>query len=201
MSVAVMSAFFALLALVALAGATAAIVVLVAGARARALRAVIARAAEPAAAAVMITATLGSLYYSEIVGFVPCQLCWFQRIFAYPLAVVFLVAVVRRWRRSPDDAARPAEVWAYTLPLAVLGLGVSAWHVAIQRLPGLDTGTCDASAPCTAVYVDQFGIISIPVMAGAAFAFVVTWGTVASLPKGGAVEALPPAQPSARSSE
>lgn len=191
-----MSTFFALLSVVALAGAAVAVVALAGGDRTAGLRAAIARNAPLAVAAVMVTATLGSLYYSEIVGFQPCRLCWFQRIFAYPMAIIFVVALLQRLRRGAGSA-RLTDVWAHTLPLAAIGLGVSTWHVAIQRLPSLSSGACDATAPCSAVYVSELGVFSIPLMAGTAFVLVLTWGAVALLAREPA-PAEPPAASSAR---
>ena len=119
-----------------------------------------------AAASVMGTATLGSLYLSEVAGYIPCELCWVQRIFAYPLAVLFTVAAVRR-RHDP---------WAHAVPLAGLGLAVSTWHVIVQRLPAAGV-TCDPLNPCSAIWVERFGFITIPVMAGTAFltVLVLAW--------------------------
>src|SRR4051812_21234127 len=60
---------------------------------------------------VALTATLGSLYFSEEAGFIPCRLCWFQRIAMYPLVVTLLVGALLRDRRAP----------LYSLPLPFLG--------------------------------------------------------------------------------
>lgn len=115
------------------------------------------------AALVAVTATAGSLYYSEVAGFVPCELCWFQRVAMYPLAVILIVALVHR-----DAGVRP-----YAVSLAALGLPISAYHALLQRLPGLPAASCSLEAPCTAIWVNTFGFISIPVMAGVAFATVI----------------------------
>jgi len=112
------------------------------------------------AAAVAVTATAGSLYYSEVAGFVPCELCWWQRIAMYPLAVLLPLAAIRR-----DGAIRP-----YAQLLAGLGLVVSLWHVAVQRIPALSGATtCAADAPCTAIWVEVFGVLTIPTMAACGF--------------------------------
>ena len=109
--------------------------------------------------AVATTATLGSLFYSEVIHFPPCELCWFQRIFMYPLSILLLIAAVRR----------EAVAKIYTLPLAVIGLAISIWHYLIQIYPSLDGGACDPSNPCSSRWVEVFGFISIPFMAGAGF--------------------------------
>ncbi|MDZ7780520.1 MAG: disulfide bond formation protein B [Gemmatimonadota bacterium] len=92
----------------------------------------------------------------------PCVLCWYQRIAMYPLVVVLGVGMVRG----------DASVWRYGLPLAVIGAGIAAYHVGIQLQPALDVGVCSAGASCTGRYLNVFGFVSIPVMAGGAFLLV-----------------------------
>jgi len=111
---------------------------------------------------VALVATSGSLIYSEVVGFIPCKLCWFQRIAMYPLVVVLAVGAIRR----------EATVKYYALPLSVVGLGISVWHYLIQTFPGLETGACDLANPCSAKWVNTFGFVSIPFMAGAGFLLI-----------------------------
>lgn len=111
---------------------------------------------------VAIVATVGSLIYSEMALFVPCRLCWFQRIAMYPMAVVLLVGAIRK-----DMAAK-----FYALPMALIGLAISVWHYLIQTFPSLEGGACDLVNPCSARYVEVFGFISIPFMAGAGFTLI-----------------------------
>ena len=109
---------------------------------------------------VALVATVGSLIYSEVVHFPPCRLCWFQRIAMYPMAIVLLVGGIRR----------EYQVKFYALPLALTGLGISIYHYLLQRFPNLEaTSACDPNNPCSAIFVDIFGFISIPFMAGAGF--------------------------------
>ncbi len=108
---------------------------------------------------VALVATVGSLIYSEVIHFPPCRLCWFQRIAMYPLAVVLLVGAIRR----------EFQVKYHALPLALIGLGISIYHYILQRVPNLESGACDPSNPCSAIFVDIFGFISIPFMAGSGF--------------------------------
>ncbi len=112
---------------------------------------------------VAIAATLGSLYYSEVRQFVPCTLCWYQRILMYPL--VWLLGYAA-WRRDP-------RVVGYALPLAGLGAAVAAFHVAEQKIPGFGgIGACSAGVPCSAAYVEYAGFVTIPVMAFTAFTLI-----------------------------
>jgi len=76
---------------------------------------------------VSIAATVGSLYFSEVRAFVPCALCWWQRILMYPLVVVLGVATFRQ-----DLLA-----WRTALPLSVIGLGTATYHYLLQKVPGL----------------------------------------------------------------
>jgi hypothetical protein len=107
-------------------------------------------------------ATLGSLYYSDVVGFRPCLLCWYQRIAMYPLVLILGAGVIRG----------EAGVWRYGLPLSVVGLVIAVYHVAVQYRPALDVVTCDASAPCTVRYVAAYGFVSIPFMAACGFLLI-----------------------------
>lgn len=155
-SLQVYNTLVALLALVALAAAVALVVFrLVRGSGAAAL---LAGRATWLAWLVALVATTGSLIYSEVAGFEPCRLCWYQRIAMYPMAIVLLVGAIRR----------EMQVKYYALPLALGGLLISIYHYAIQTFPGLETGSC-GGVSCSSKYVDVFGFISIPFMAGSGF--------------------------------
>lgn len=108
-------------------------------------------------------ATGGSLYFSEVLGFVPCQLCWFQRICIYPLAVILLVAAIRRDR---------AGAW-YALPFPIVGILVSLRHIYIEVNPEAESAGCKiGGGGCATRWVDALGYITIPVMALSAAAFI-----------------------------
>lgn len=152
--------FFALLTLVAMGGVLLLVVLRVAAGMGNAMAADIGRSITDAgvwlAFLVAATATFGSLYFSEVAGFVPCRLCWFQRIAMYPLTAILLVGALRR---DPD-------VRWYVAPIAVIGAGIAAYHNLIEWRPSLDTGSCDLSGPsCTAVWFREFGFISLATMA------------------------------------
>lgn len=83
---------------------------------------------------IALAATLGALFIGEVLGRMPCTLCWYQRIAMFPLVVVFGVAL---WR---DDLSARLTAW----PLAVAGLAVAFWH------SGLYAGAIpQAIVPCT----------------------------------------------------
>jgi disulfide bond formation protein DsbB len=112
---------------------------------------------------VALTATLGSLYFSEVRQFVPCTLCWYQRILMYPLVVILGVAA---WRRDRGAVA-------YALPLSLLGLVVAGYHVLDQKVPGFGfPGACASGVPCDVAYVAYLGFITIPVLAATAFLII-----------------------------
>ena len=109
-------------------------------------------------------ATAGSLWFSESAGFLPCQLCWYQRIAVYPLVVVL---GVRALRRHGSRDLRTAG-----LALVGLGLAVNVWHVVIETWPSLDGGACDATVPCTLRWVEGLGVFTIPRLATVVFVLV-----------------------------
>lgn len=109
-------------------------------------------------------ATAGSLYFSEVAGFAPCTLCWYQRIAMYPLVVILGAAIVKRQGRAPAGSAA----------LAAIGAAIAAYHVALEWIPSLDTGACAVSAPCTLVWFRAFGVFSLPTLALTAFLLILT---------------------------
>jgi disulfide bond formation protein DsbB len=114
-------------------------------------------------------ATTGSLYFSEIAGFPPCRLCWYQRYAMYPLVVLLAVAQLRRGSRVGGWFAVAGA------SLATAGLAIAAWHVAIERYPSLETTqSCDPANPCSIIWVERLGYQTIPVMSLSAFALILT---------------------------
>ena len=113
---------------------------------------------------VALVATLGSLYYSEVANFTPCELCWYQRIAMYPLVVILGIAAVRR-----DFGVR-----RYVLPLVAIGAVISTYHYQLERFPSQASLSCSLEAPCTVVWVWRFNYISIAFMALSAFTLIAT---------------------------
>ncbi len=107
-----------------------------------------------------LLATLGSLFYSEIMGYIPCELCWIQRILMYPQVIIIGVALIKQNK----SIAIPA-VW-----LSGIGIFVSIYHYGIQKIPFLQNagGMC-GEIPCNLQYVNYFNFITIPFLAGFAF--------------------------------
>jgi disulfide bond formation protein DsbB len=110
-------------------------------------------------------AMAGSLYYSEVADFVPCRLCWFQRIAMYPLAVILLVAAIRRDR----------SVQWYAVPIATAGACVSIYHYLIEWQPDLEVGNaCSATGvSCSTIWFREFGFVTLAFMALCGFLAVI----------------------------
>lgn len=112
---------------------------------------------------VSLVATMGSLYFSEIRGFVPCELCWFQRILMYPLTVILGIAAYRQ-----DYGIR-----RYVLPLTVIGGATSFYHYLLQKVDALGlTQPCRHGVPCNIEYINWLGFITIPFLALTAFVLI-----------------------------
>jgi len=109
-----------------------------------------------------LTAMLGSLYYSEIAGFIPCTLCWYQRILMYPLTLIILVGIFTQDEFLPN----------YVLPFSVMGMGVSFYHYLIELGIIEHSPACTVGIPCNVRWVNYFSFITIPLMALTAFTMI-----------------------------
>jgi disulfide bond formation protein DsbB len=109
-------------------------------------------------------ATGGSLFFSEVAHFVPCELCWFQRICMYPLSITTLLAALY----DDNGAAR------YLLPLPLVGAGVSIYHLLVENGVVEQAQACLLSAPggCATKWIDELGYVTIPTLALTGFALV-----------------------------
>ena len=112
--------------------------------------------------ATAVLATLGSLYLSEVVHFVPCSLCWFQRIFMYPLTIVLGIA----------SAKKQAEIVSYVLPLVAIGGAFSAYHIWIQERPRDTGGPFCGPTSCVTDVLNAFGFLTVPMLALTAFLMI-----------------------------
>ena len=119
-----------------------------------------------AAFVIAAIATGGSLFFSEIAHFVPCELCWYQRICLYPLSILTLFLAAHGDHR----AAR------YLVPLPVVGAGVSIYHLLIENKVIKEPAQCLISAPgtgCGAKWINEFGYMTIPTLALTAFVLLI----------------------------
>ncbi len=124
---------------------------------------------------VVLVATLGSLTYSDIIGYEPCKLCWFQRIFMYPQVFLLGTALIKKEKIIVD----------YSLVLSALGGLIAGYHYLLQLgiAPALPCSAVGYSVSCSKQFVLQFGFISIPYMALSAFALIAGMFLMARLKK------------------
>ncbi|MBC8160710.1 MAG: disulfide bond formation protein B [Roseiflexaceae bacterium] len=115
-------------------------------------------------------ATCGSLFMSEVLGWTPCLLCWYQRILMYPLSLIITIGLLRRDRALP----------VYVLPLSLFGAGIAIYHYLLQKTTWLPPPACSTTVPCTADYINLLGFITVPFLALTAF-LVISLAMVAML--------------------
>lgn len=129
-------------------------------------------------------ATGGSLFYSQVAHFTPCEFCWFQRVLMYPLSILTLFVAAR----GDNRAAR------YLIPLPVVGAGTSIYHMLIER------GVVKEPAACTAtgggcgtnwIFKEDFGYLTIPTLALTAFLLLIGFLVIASTGEAEAPATLP----------
>lgn len=105
-------------------------------------------------------ATTGSLYMSNILQWTPCRLCWFQRIFMYPLVILLGVSLLFNSRDIKD----------YVIPMTLVGIPIAAYHFITQRVEQFHAAGCSITqVSCATEYTFHFGYITIPTMALTAF--------------------------------
>ncbi len=119
-------------------------------------------------------ATGGSLFYSQVAHFIPCEFCWFQRVLMYPLSILTLLIAAR----GDNRAAR------YLLPLPIVGAGTSIYHMLIERGVIAESKACTVSAPggCGTNWIANhgFGYLTIPTLALTAFLLIIGFLLLAS---------------------
>lgn len=111
-----------------------------------------------------LVASLGSLIFSEILHFPPCVLCWYQRIFMYPIVFILGVGILNKDKK----------VYQYVIPLGVIGLVISLYHNLLyyQVIPENIT-PCIAGISCTTKFIEWFGFVTIPFLSSCAFAVII----------------------------
>jgi len=113
---------------------------------------------------IAMAALFGSLFFSEVMGLKPCVLCWWQRIFIYPLAVLFLAGML------PLDRS----VVRYTLPLAVIGLGFAIYHYLVYSgfIPE-SLQPCSEDLSCADINLELMGFVTIPMLSIFAYSAII----------------------------
>ncbi|WP_228126437.1 disulfide oxidoreductase [Candidatus Marinarcus aquaticus] len=113
---------------------------------------------------ISLIATLGSLFFSEVMEFIPCSMCWYQRIFMYPLVLIFLVNLL-----YPDDT-----LFKYAFPVAFTGFAFSVYHNLLMfGIIPEKIVPCIQGVPCSTRYIDWFGFITIPFLSLMAYGVII----------------------------
>jgi len=114
---------------------------------------------------VTLMATLGSLTYSEIIGYEPCKLCWLQRILMYPQVILLGMALLKKDYKIAD----------YSIVLSILGVLVAGYHYLLQIgvAPAIPCSVIGYSASCSQRFVLEYGYVTIPMMALSIFVLMV----------------------------
>jgi disulfide bond formation protein DsbB len=104
--------------------------------------------------------TLGALFFGEVMQLPPCVLCWYQRIFMFPLALILPLGLF------PFDR----KVVRYALPLAVMGFLFAVFHLLlIAGVIPESIKPCTQSVPCSETVIEWFGFVTIPLLSALAF--------------------------------
>ena len=108
--------------------------------------------------------TLGSLFFSEIMELPPCALCWYQRVFMFPLAIILLIGLF------PFDKS----IIKYALPLAFAGWGFAFYHYLLYSgfIPE-SIQPCSQGVSCSETYLDLFGFLTIPMLSLISFSIII----------------------------
>ena len=109
---------------------------------------------------IALVATVGSLFFSEVMQLPPCVLCWYQRIAMYPLVIIIGSGIIMR----------DSRLKSYALPICLIGLAISIYHNLLYYgiLPESIT-PCTEGVSCTSRQIEWLGFITIPLLALAAF--------------------------------
>lgn len=113
---------------------------------------------------VSLIATLGSLYFSEVRNYIPCEMCWYQRILMYPILVISTIAIIQK----------NAKIALTLLVFSSIGGVIALYHYGIQKLSFLaNTAPACKTVSCTAQYIDWLGFITIPFLSLVAFVMII----------------------------
>ncbi len=100
-----------------------------------------------------LASMLGSLYFSNVLNFPPCVLCWYQRICMYPIVAILGLGILRKDK----------NVSYYVLPFSLIGLGIAAYHnLLYYKIIPESLAPCVAGVSCTTKFIEYFGFVTIP---------------------------------------
>ena len=110
-----------------------------------------------------LVSTLGSLYFSDVLKFPPCVLCWYQRICMYPLVVIIGVGILLREKK----------LYLYVLPLSIIGFFIALYHnLLYYNILPESTSPCISGVSCTTKFIEWFGFITIPLLSFMGFTLI-----------------------------
>lgn len=110
-----------------------------------------------------VIATVGSLFFSEIMHFTPCVLCWYQRICMYPLVVLLTVGILRKDK----------NIGWYVVPLASIGWVIALYHnLLYYNIIPESAAPCISGVSCTTKFIQWFGFVTIPLLSLTAFTVI-----------------------------
>jgi disulfide bond formation protein DsbB len=114
---------------------------------------------------IVTAATLGSLFFSHVMEFAPCVLCWYQRICLFPLVIILATGLF------PLDK----RVVSYALPLAITGWFTALYHnLLYSKIIPQELQPCSQGVSCTEKYIDLFGFLTIPMLSLLGFSIIIT---------------------------
>lgn len=104
-----------------------------------------------------------SLYFSDVLGFAPCVLCWYQRIAMYPLVLIIGIGIVKKDR----------NFYNYALPLSLVGGAIAFYqNLLYYKVIPISLAPCISGISCTAEYIKLFGFVDIPLLSFISFLIV-----------------------------
>jgi disulfide bond formation protein DsbB len=105
----------------------------------------------------------GSLFFSNVLHFPPCVLCWYQRIAMYPLVVILAVGLIKKDKYLPF----------YVLPFSIAGGLIAVYHNLLyyHLLPN-SVAPCEAGISCTTKFIEWFGFLTIPFLSLISFVVI-----------------------------
>ncbi len=109
-------------------------------------------------------AMVGSLFFSNVLGYPPCVLCWYQRIFLYPVVFILGTGILRR----------DQNMFYYALPLTIIGWGISVYHnLLYYKVIPENLAPCISGVSCTTKFIEYFGFVTIPFLSFVAFTTII----------------------------
>jgi disulfide bond formation protein DsbB len=124
-------------------------------------------------------ATVGSLYFSLVLQWPPCDLCWYQRILMYPLVIIIAVNILRN-----DKGFE-----AYVLPFSIMGAIMSGYHYLLQKTDLFTEPVCLSGIPCSGDYLNWYGVVTIPLLTLVSFIVITIMALLSDMGEGEISEA------------